>query len=163
MKDIDGLMGSYKKKRKDLWLHFWCSPQCFCCCAFSYNPSCLHLPPITCFIVVLTIVTAQIKQHSKWNIANPMLSVFVLFIFVTSQIVSSASKSGWDFFFCHASLSDRQKNQVSWSRVKYWHLVFSFLGHLSCSACCRKTKYVHEVQNPFSGRNEVHLCLEACS
>ena len=110
MKDIDGLMGSYKKKRKDLWLHFWCSPQCFCCCAFSYNPSCLHLPPITCFIVVLTIVTAQIKQHSKWNIANPMISVFVLFIFVRSQIVSSASKSGWDFFYCHASLSDRQKN-----------------------------------------------------
>ena len=146
MKDIDGLMGSYKKKRKDLWLHFWCSPQCFCCCAFlSYNPSCLHLPPITCFIVVLTIVTAQINQHSKWNIANPMISVFVLFIFVRSQIVSSASKSGWDFFFCHASLSDRQKNQVLWSRVKYWHLVFSFLGHLSCSACCRKTKYVHVI------------------
>lgn len=145
MKDIDGLMGSYKKKRKDLWLHFWCSPQCFCCCAFSYNPSCLHLPPITCFIVVLTIVTAQINQHSKWNIANPMISVFVLFIFVRSQIVSSASKSGWDFFFCHASLSDRQKNQVLWSRVKSWHLVFAFLGHLSCSTRCRKTKYVHVI------------------
>jgi hypothetical protein len=32
---------------------------------------------------------------------------------------------------------------VLWSRVKSWHLVFAFLGHLSCSTRCRKTKYVH--------------------
>jgi hypothetical protein len=48
-------------------------------------------------------------------------------------------------FLCHASSTDRRKNQVLWSHVKSWHLVFTFLGPWSCSTHCRKTKYVHVI------------------